>query len=87
MKLIKEKELVKMNVGRLCKLFGKSRQAFYARQAVYNEQLHINQIVLELVSQIRRDLPRLGTKKLYLLLREPFKTHDVKMGRDKLHEL
>jgi len=46
-----------MNVGRLCKLFGKSRQAFYARQAFCNEQLHINQIVLELVSQIRRDLP------------------------------
>jgi len=43
--------------------------------------------VLELVAQIRRDLPELGTKKLYLLLREPFKTHGIKMGRDKLHEL
>ncbi len=76
-----------MNVGRLCKLFGKSRQAFYARQEYYNEQFRVNQIVLELVSQIRRDLPGLGTKKLYLLLREPFKTHGIKMGRDKLHEL
>jgi len=62
-----------MDVGRLCKLFGKSRQAFYARQVFYNEQLHVNQIVLELVAQIRRYLPGLGTKKLYLLLREPFK--------------
>ncbi len=44
-------------------------------------------MVLELVSQIRRDLPGLGSKKLYLLLREPFKTHGIKMGRDKLHEL
>ena len=69
------------------RLFGKSRQAFYARQEYYNEQFHVNQIVLELVSQIRRDLPGLGTKKLYLLLREPFKTHGIKMGRDKLHEL
>jgi putative transposase len=43
--------------------------------------------VLELVAQIRRDLPALGTKKLYRLLREPFKTHGIKMGRDKLHEL
>ena len=43
--------------------------------------------MLELVSQIRRDLPGLGTKKLYLLLREPFKTHGIKIGRDKLHEL
>lgn len=76
-----------MDVGRLCKLFGKSRQAFYARQAFYNEQLHVNQIVLELVAQIRRDLPGLGTKKLYRLLWEPFKTHGIKMGRDKLHEL
>lgn len=76
-----------MNVGRLCKLFGKSRQAFYARQQFYNEQYHIHQIVLELVIQIRRDLPGLGTKKLYRLLHEPFKTHGIKIGRDKLHEL
>jgi putative transposase len=84
---MKEKKLVKIDVGRLCKLFGKSRQAFYARQGFYNEQYHIHQIVLELVAQIRRDLPGLGTKKLYRLLHEPFKTHGIKIGRDKLHEV
>ena len=35
-----------MNVGRLCKLFGKSRQAFYSKQAFLNEQYHTHQIVL-----------------------------------------
>jgi transposase InsO family protein len=39
------------------------------------------------VAQIRRELPGIGTKKLYWCLREPFKTHGIKMGRDKLHEL
>jgi putative transposase len=42
---------------------------------------------LELVAQIRRELPGIGTKKLYWCLREPFKTHGIRMGRDKLHEL
>ncbi|GAC1427866.1 MAG: IS3 family transposase [Flavisolibacter sp.] len=76
-----------MSVGRLCKLFGKSRQAYYQREAFYNEQYQVDQIAMELVAQVRRDLPGLGTKKLYRILREPFKTHGIKIGRDKLHEL
>jgi hypothetical protein len=30
-----------MSVGRLCKLFGKSRQAYYQREAFYNEQYQV----------------------------------------------
>lgn len=76
-----------MSIGRLCKLFGKSRQAFYKREDYLEEQYQIQVIVLELVSQLRRELPGIGTKKLYWCLREPFKTHGIKIGRDKLHEV
>jgi len=76
-----------MSIGRLCELFGKSRQAFYKREEYFEEQYQIQVIVLELVAQLRRELPGLGTKKLYLCLREPFKTHGIKIGRDKLHEI
>lgn len=73
-----------MSVGRLCKLFGKSRQAYYKRTDYLEEQYQEQLIVLELVSQLLRDIPGLGTHKLYYCLREPFKTHGIKMGRDKL---
>jgi transposase InsO family protein len=86
-KILKQKKLAKMSIGRLCKLFGKSRQAFYKREEYFEEQYQVQLIVLELVAQLRRELPGLGTKKLYWCLREPFKTHGIKMGRDKLHEL
>lgn len=55
-----------MSVGRLCKLFGKSRQAYYLRETFYNEQYHVGQIEMELVTQIRRDLPGLCKKKTSL---------------------
>jgi putative transposase len=36
---------------------------------------------------LRREMPRLGTHKLYYLLQEPLVSHGIKMGRDKLHKL
>lgn len=76
-----------MSVGDLCKLFGKTRQSFYYRENYTREQQRIEMIVLELVYQIRRTMPRLGTQKLHICLKQSFKTHGIKMGRDKLHEL
>ena len=83
--MIQEKGLTKVSVGRLCKLFGKSRQAYYRKKWCTDKQVREERIVLELVSEVRRELPMLGTRKLYLLLKEPLATHQIKMGRDKLH--
>ena len=44
-------------------------------------------LVLDLVTAIRREIPGLGTKKLYLLLQEPLQKSGIPMGRDRLHEL
>jgi putative transposase len=77
----------KMGIGRLCQLFGKSRQAYYKKIEYFEEQYQVQVIVLDLVALLRRECPGLGTKKLYLCLREPFKTHGIKIGRDKLHEI
>ena len=54
-----------MGIGRLCKLFGKTRQAFYKRQEYFEEQYQIEVIVLEMIALLRRELPGLGTRKLY----------------------
>ena len=37
-----------------------------------------------MVNEIRRKMPRLGTRKLYYLLQEDFKGYDIKIGRDGL---
>ena len=76
-----------MSVGHLCRLFGVSRQAFYHRQH-YAQRVRGHSLqVLDLVLALRREIPGLGTRKLYLLLQQPLAASGIKMGRDKLHQL
>ena len=82
--LIKEKHITRMGVGPLCRLFGKSRQAFYHRKHYFSEQEEQELIVLELVAQVRRELPGLGGHKLYKCIYQPLRTNGIKIGRDKL---
>lgn len=44
-------------------------------------------LVLDLVYAFRREIPGLGTHKLYRLLRPSLHLSEIKMGRDKLHKL
>lgn len=70
-----------------CKLFGKSRQAYYEQNRPCADVGLQETIVLNLVREIRKDLPRCGTDKLYYMLKDTIKAHGVKMGRDRLYEL
>src|SRR4051812_15306703 len=76
-----------MGVGPLCKLFGKSRQAYYNKNWALSDQEQEELIVLDMVAQIRRELPGLGLRKLYMCLYRPFRSNGIKMGRDKLNTL
>lgn len=76
-----------MGVTPLCRLFGVSRQAYYQKGHYLNEIEQIEIIVIELVALVRRELPGLGLHKLYKCLYRPFKTNNIKMGRDKLNTL
>jgi len=44
-------------------------------------------LILKLVAEIRKDLPRAGVPKLYYMLQEPMAAHGIKMGRDSLYRL
>jgi len=44
-------------------------------------------LVLDLVAAFRREIPGLGTNKLYRLMRPSLHLSEIKMGRDKLHSL
>ena len=44
-------------------------------------------LVLDLVAAFRREIPGLGTSKLYRLIQPSLHLSEIKMGRDKLHSL
>jgi hypothetical protein len=64
-----------------------TRQAYY--QATWREEKVINEqeLIIQEVKRIRKDLPRVGTDKLYFLLADFFNENNIKMGRDKLYAL
>ena len=74
-------------MGKLCGLFGKSRQAYY-EQLWQEDKNEVNQMaVLEQVIKIRERLPGIGTDKLHHLLTDFLAEHHIKLGRDKLYDL
>ena len=68
-------------------LFGRTRHAFYDRLWYQQQQDQFHILVLEMVAEIRREIPRIGSGKLYQILRSPMQSNGIKMGRDKLHQL
>lgn len=64
-----------------CELFGFSKQAYYKHQAYKKISDYKNLNTTESVLVLRRQMPRLGTRKLYYLLKAEGAIH---IGRDKL---
>jgi putative transposase len=71
----------------ICRLFGKSRQAWYDINQRQSTNLLQEQLVLQWVAEIRVLLPRIGVVKLYSMLKEKLLAHNIKLGRDGLFEL
>ncbi|HZZ76535.1 MAG TPA: IS3 family transposase [Puia sp.] len=72
----------------LCRLFGKTRHAYYDHQWRHQDQTLKDDIILQLVQKIRNNsLPRLGTRKLLILLKPDLDAHQIKVGRDYLFDL
>lgn len=82
-----KQDFPRVNREKLCALFGKSRRAIYD----YQQRLHAEQfnddIIIQMVLQIRKQLPRLGTRKLHYKLQPLLKEHAISVGRDQLFEL
>ena len=71
----------------LCRLFGYSKQAYYKHVLRQNKWASDEQLALRMVLSVRQRLPRLGTRKLYYLLKEEFCKQGLQIGRDKLFTL
>jgi hypothetical protein len=76
-----------VGAARLCGLFGKSRQAMYDKDWRDSNQVLREELILEMIVQIRKELPRIGTVKLYGLLKGKITEHGIKMGRDSFFSL
>ena len=77
----------KISLGRLCALFGVTRQAFYEAEANDRKTTIANCLVLGFVKEFREDIPLVGTRKLYHLINPHLQLHGIKMGRDQLFDL
>lgn len=71
----------------LCRLFGKTRHSWYDQGWHKKQKLLTDDLVLHYVNQIREQLPKLGTRKLYHLLQAHLAQHQVQVGRDHLFDL
>lgn len=71
----------------LTKLFGLSRQAWYAAARRREKKCFEQDLVLGEVRRIRRQIPGIGTAKLHDLMKDFVRGHQIKLGRDKLHKL
>lgn len=70
-----------------CRLFGKSRQAWYKIHQRGDRNRLQEELVLQWVREIRSTLPRVGGIKLYFLIKDRLTEHNIKMGRDGLYRL
>jgi putative transposase len=68
-------------------LFGKSRQAFYQMETRRTQEYVNDEIILVYVKEIRKEQPRIGTRKLYEMLKDILKANSIKIGRDKFFKL
>ena len=68
----------------MCKLLGYSKQAYYkwSNRAIQSE-FELAQ-VRSMILRVRSELPRLGTRKIYYLIKQELEAKQIKVGRDKL---
>jgi putative transposase len=71
----------------LCTLLGYTRQAFYGQQQYHQQQTYEAELIIQQVQRHRLLQPRLGVRKLVVLLEGFIKEHNIKLGRDALFDL
>jgi len=76
------REETKETLVSACGLFGVNRQVYYRRKKTGREKLETAKKVVSLVGDIRMQMSRIGTRKLYYLLKDQLR--ELGVGRDKL---
>jgi putative transposase len=75
-----------VNVSAVCRFVGITRQNYYAGRQRRQRRRVDGDLVEQLVQEQRQQQPRLGTRKLYWLLKGELEKAGVKLGRDRMFE-
>ena len=75
-----------MSLARLCRISGISRQAVYQAEQRQQRRAQTLAPIKQWVVDIRRFMPRIGTRKLHYLLRHKLEDANIKLGRDGLFD-
>ena len=76
-----------MSITSVSRQLGYSKQAYYKSKTNQQKKLCYHTMAKQKVLALRKQLPRLGTRKLYHLLAEDFKREHIAVGRDKLFSI
>jgi len=68
-------------------MFGKSRQSFHQMEKRRLKTSVEEEIVLVYVREIRKQMPRIGVRKLHFMLQDILQSNHIKLGRDKFFNL
>ncbi|HEX9062454.1 MAG TPA: IS3 family transposase [Clostridia bacterium] len=82
-----KKQYPDYKIAKISRLFGKSRQAFYQMETRQTQEYVNDEIILVYVKEIRKEQPRIGTRKLCAMLSDILKANNIKIGRDKFFAL
>jgi len=75
-----------LSLSHCCRLFGISRQAIYQSEKRALKRARELTQIKPLVLKMRQEMPRIGTRKLYYLLKAEFEAIGIKIGRDALFD-
>ncbi|MCW4010055.1 MAG: IS3 family transposase [Candidatus Bathyarchaeota archaeon] len=76
-----------MSLSACCRQLGVSRQSVYLAEKRHDAREAKLQEAKAMVLKVRARMPRLGTRKLYFLLKDEFAAKGIKVGRDALFSL
>ncbi len=80
-----------MSINKACQLLGRARSTFFEvrkNQLIKKEKDQlIEQYVLKQAAEIRKEMPRIGGKKLYYLINQDPQRHQFKFGERKFFEI
>ena len=82
-----KKDKPQVSIATLCGLFGLTRQAYYKANKRQEIQQGKEHLMLKKLKKLREEMPGVGTRKLQHLTVTYRKKHNIKIGRDKMHEL
>lgn len=80
-----------MSINRACQMLGFSKQAYHKgcrnMRNKSQRQFRAKEYVLEKVTALRRDMPRIGTRKLHFMMGRDLAKAGIQAGRDKVFSI